>query len=139
MSLPTPPHRRPYLAAPEPLQYDDSLESGLEDIPRTPGMDVPMGGVVQDVRGRRASLYSTILGAVGITTLVTGFFGFWLLFVPFIFSGLAIWQAKVAKKYGEKSMWGMTLGVIGVSIAVLGVVLMVLLVVLGFALFSLFS
>lgn len=139
MSLPPPPHRRTYLSAPERLEYDDSLESGLEDIPRTPGMDVPTGGVVKDERGQKASLYSTVLGAVGITTLFTGFFGFWLLFVPFIFSGLAIWQARVAKKYGTSAPWGMVLGIVGIAIAVLLVLLTLLIIGLGFAVFSAFS
>lgn len=139
MSLPPPPHRRPYLSAPEKLEYDDSLESGLEDIPRTPGMGAPTGGVVKDERGQKASLYSTILGAVGITTLLTGFFGFWLLFVPFIFSGLAIWQARVAKKYGESATWGMIMGVVGIAIAVILILLTMLVIGLGFAVFSAFS
>lgn len=139
MSLPEPPHRRQYLSAPEKLEYDDSLESGLEDIPRSPGMEVPMGGIVRDERGRKASLYSTILGAVGIATLLTGFFVFWLWFMPFIFSGLAIWQARVAKKYGESATWGMVTGVAGIVIAVLLILVAVLLIGLGFAAFSVFT
>lgn len=138
MSLPTPPHRRTYLSAPDKLEYDDSLEAGLEDIPRTPNMDAPTGGVVRDARGQKASLYSTVLGAVGITSLITGIFGFWLLFLPFIFSGLAIWQARVAKKYGESATWGMVLGIVGIAIAVLLVLLTLLVIVLGVALFSAF-
>lgn len=140
MSLPPPPHRRPYLSVPQDLDYDDTLESGLEDIPRTPGMaEPPVGGVVQDERGRKASMYSTILGAVGLSTLLTGFFGFWFLFVPFIFSGLAIWQARVAKKFGVSATWGMVMGVIGVGIAVVALLLVLLLVVLGIAILSAFA
>lgn len=137
MTLPPPPPRKPYTVEPDRLSYDDSLESGLEDIPRTPGMDTPpVGGVVIDERGRKASMYSTILGAVGISTLLTGFFGFWFLFVPFIFSGLAIWQARVAKKFGVSATWGMVMGVIGIGIAVAIGLLILLLLVLGIALLS---
>lgn len=86
-----------------------------------PQVDVLVGNIVDrySEQGKKDGLISLGLSGFGFMSLITGFFGVWLLALPIVLAIMGLVWSRKAKKNGTPATAGLVLGwaTIGVSVA----------------------